>query len=236
MGRAKKSEPEQIDDPIEGMALPFDHNADLQIQADEARYHNLIALHLDADKRIGLKRAELKEITNNRKNIRRKLSDAGYLLELVDEQIADSTVPNRDLENREAIRTKIRKWKALPVGNSGQQANLDLTPQFVRGELQWEAEGLRLGVNGMDLEPPEGMPPEFFNALEKGWLEGQGRLAWAKTEEAADDARRAAAAEAANAPSPEPEPEFDPDTEARKLKNSDFMQPGPAEEPEAAAA
>lgn len=218
---------------------PADHNepvdtAALAVQADEARYHNLIALHPHHDKRIETKRAELKEITNERKNVRRKLSDAGYPLDIVDEQIADSTIPGRELDSREAMRTKVRRWKHLPVAGAD-QANLDFTPDFVRGELQYEADGIRAGVNGLDRDAPESVPPEFHNAYEKGWLEGQGRLAWAMQEEQADDARRKTAEEAA-AKAAEPEPEFDPDAEARKLKRSDFMDTSaPADEPEAAA-
>lgn len=201
---------------------------------DALLHHHLTKLRAHGPK-IEEALAAVKELRKGQgDDFRLAKNDLGYSRKELEEVLAD-TAPGRrvfSVVDREKKRFRLRKSAGVPVvGYEGQGDLFDHTlPMEARNEIEWESEGFLAGRRGDDPTPPADCDPRFHGAFTKGWHVGQAQNAplQAKAQEVLDRKKRTGSLEP-EAPPEEPDIHEQAAKDAKRLKNSDWMQPGPAE-------
>lgn len=164
----------------------------------------------------------------------------GYTRKYMMSLLEDSTSRLRNLLEEENRRAQDREALGLPV--FGVQADLfgegvAAMPDEARDEVHYEAEGYMRGRAGLLEVIPDGTPPRFHQAVQRGYEKGQ--QATQEDFVAAQELRQKRAtpvvAETADLAADEPDEQEVLDDKIRKLKRSGFMNTGADVEQPAAA-
>lgn len=207
--------------------LTDDEKSDLiAYYGDKIRKQNHVALQAKAD--YDAERDELKSLYAKVKGdllITRKDFEA---------LLAAGDMSEAEFRHAETKRANLFKLAGLPVG---QQIDMFAHAADTADEAaEAEANGKRAGLRGDDPSPPSTVSPILHPSWMKGWSEGQAELGARLIRGAELIAKRGLPAadaepENLNAEAEEEDP-GDPDVLRRKakaLKESGFMEPGPAE-------
>lgn len=117
-------------------------------------------------------KAELRELTAKKKEIRAAVQQCGVPLSVFDEALGDAEATRVDLKAKEKARDLIRE--AYGLVTLTQPDLLDNLPEAAKPGVYWEAQGYQDGIAGKFCEIPAGCPPEnepdyrrgFDNAME----------------------------------------------------------------------
>lgn len=128
--------------------------------------HNSIVAAEDALK------AELRDLTAKKKEIRAAVQQCGVPLSVFDEALADAEATRVDLKAKEKARDLLRE--AFGLVTLTQPDLLENLPEAAKPGVYWEAQGYQDGIAGKFCEVPAGCPPEnepdyrrgFDNAME----------------------------------------------------------------------
>ncbi len=206
-------------------------------QEEQAEREALFLSHLDAcrkaDAALATAMEPVKVVRKQRNVVRNLASKEGFPLKIIDEIIEKEAFTQKDLEGEAELSRWMHQMAGLPTG--GQAELFATTPAEIKDGLDWEADGYRAGMRGVEPKPPEGCPPRFHQEWMKGYHAGQERNAWALSEKGKIvDRRTDINTSQAVQLDPEPEDEFDADAEARKLKGAGFLDTTVDEQAEAA--
>lgn len=109
-----------------------------------------------------------------RKRNRNLAHTDGFILEELDNILADEQLPRSDVERREAMRSRMRGIANQPGGDLQQQ---DLFQRVADQTKMWEEHGYTCGLRGADQDPQvQGVPAELHQAWMAKYTEGQKRL------------------------------------------------------------
>lgn len=168
----------------------------------------------------------------------------GYTRKYLMTLLEDSTTRLRDLLAEENRRARDREALGLPVfgvqGDLFGEGAAAKMPEEARDEVHYEAEGYMRGRAGLLEVIPEGTPPRFHQAVQRGYDKGQQAtqedfLAGQALREAMATPDTAEEPAELNSEPDETAPEV-VEAKARKLRRSGFMdRSAPAEEQPAAA-
>jgi hypothetical protein len=153
--------------------------------------------HRLVDNRIEVVKATLKELMDERKEVRAGIELTGLPLALFDEAYSDARKSRVDLEEKERLRKDARDLFALP-SSPAEKPLLDGVPAAAREETYWDAMGYQAGKAGLDNTPPSGCPPERHQAYMKAWERAQTEIIMAmkRVDESADASTQTPPAEA----------------------------------------
>lgn len=216
------------------------------LSAEEHR--QLLTHHMS---KLRAKKAEIEELKSPLKEAQEEFTalvneakadlGKGYTRKYLTTLLEDSTTRLRNLLEEENRRARDREALGLPV--YGVQADLfgdaaAKMPDEARDEVHYEAEGYMRGRAGLLEIIPEGTPPRFHQAVQRGYEKGQ-----QATQEdflAAQELRQRRAtpeaSETADLSADEPDEEEVVEEKVRKLKRSGFMERSGAEADEHPAA
>lgn len=144
---------------------------------------DLFLIHLAQARKDNDELERAMEIVRAVKKIRKRNRNLahtdGFILEEMDNILADEQLPRSDVERREDMRARMRGVANQPGGVLLQQ---DLFQRVADQTKIWEEHGYTCGLRGADQDPQvQGVPAELHQAWMAKYGEGQKRLmdAWA---------------------------------------------------------
>jgi len=149
----------------------------------EALLHQSVADLRTANAAIERAQAAVKVAKKAAKIVRNAAKLRGFTLAILDEALKREGQGNaREQQAHEEERAFVFKALGLPVGLLHQSGDFDFGDPEKRDERYWGDEGYRRGVQGLDADLPEGIPPHFHQVFLLRHAAGADRLAWAQAE------------------------------------------------------
>lgn len=207
------------------------HNADVEDESNRVQFISIMNKLDAAEVEIEAARAVLKTKQGVRKQVIGLAKAAGipeWQLKARQEELARPSFEN---VANVAAENKQRRWLGIVTPEQMEMHLGGGTPEEVRDEHDWKAEGFKAGILNKAATLPEGIPERFVQpylqghelgrndyllTLAKNVPKPKGKTAQQVAEEAARDFKA-------------DNPEVDLDAAAKKLKNSDFMKTGAPE-------
>lgn len=143
---------------------------------------------------------------------------AGFSRKELEARLAEMGRPTHVIAAEEVRVSKHRRWLGVLNPDQTKMFTGNETPQEVRDEENWRADGYRAGLLGLIAKPRFECPERFVQAWLRGHETGSTDYREAEAQRANPPVREQAAADFA-----EDNPEVDVDEAARKLKKSGFM-------------
>lgn len=199
------------------------HNSDAADEADRVQLISIVSKLSAAEDEIARAKGPYDAAKAARKKIIGLGKAAGFQAKELEARLAEMMEDSREQEARLEREAKHRKWLGI-VRPDQPKLNLDgQTPEEVRDEAYWAAEGYKAGLRRLAATPPDGIPERFVQK----WLSERARGA----AEVPADHGEVSVAEQARKDFAEDNPDVDLDAEAKRLKESGFTDRG-APEPE----
>jgi hypothetical protein len=155
-----------------------------KVKRSAEEHRQLLTHHMS---KLRAKRAEIEELRAPLKDAQEEFTalvneakadlGKGYTRKYITTLLEDATTRLRNLLEEEERRARDREALGLPV--FGVQADLfataasTSTPDEAKDEVFYEAEGYMRGRNGLLQVIPDGTPPRFHQAVQRGFEKGQ---------------------------------------------------------------
>lgn len=202
--RLKPSVPEEKKTDVAAATAPVETQADRDARLRENLQTRLVGLRSNHNAVVAAEdalKAELRNLTAKKKEIRAAVQGCGIPLSVFDEALGDAESSRVDLVSKEKARDLLRE--AFGLVTLTQPDLLAGLPDAAKGGVYWEAEGYKDGISGKFCEVPTGCPPENHSDYRRGHANAM----------EANARGIKALSDAAAAPAPEDEPEGDAATE-----------------------
>lgn len=147
------------------------HNSDAAEEADRIQLISIISKLSAAEEEIERAKGPYDAAKAARKKIIGLGKAAGFQAKELEARMAEMVEDSREQEERIAREAKHRRWLGI-IRPDQPSLNLDgQTPEEVRDEAYWRAEGLKAGYRRLPATPPEGIPERFVQT----WLAERAR-------------------------------------------------------------
>lgn len=195
-------------------------------EAERVQLISFISRLADADAEIERAKGPLKAAQERRKSIINLAKAQKFTAKELESRMNEMKQSTKENAIQSAREARHRRWLGII---SEEQAKMHLggnTPEEARDEHDWEIEGYKAGLRNLPSSPPAECSPRFHQSFMRGHEMGFKSQLESLAQNAPKPPGVTAAEVAAQAAADfaEEHPEIDLDAEARKLKNSSFME------------
>lgn len=168
--RMKPSVPEEKKTPAAAASAPVETQADRDKKLRENLMARLVGLRSNHNGIVAAEdalKAELRELTAKKKEIRAAVHACGVPLSVFDEALGDASSSRVDLKAKEKARDLVRE--AYGLVTLTQPDLLEGLPEAAKGGVYWEAQGYQDGIAGKFSDVPEACAPENHSDYRRGF-------------------------------------------------------------------
>lgn len=168
--RMKPAMPPEKETAVSAASAPVETQADRDKKLRENLQARLVGLRSNHNAIVAAEdalKAELKDVTAKKKEIRAAVQGCGVPLSVFDEALGDAESSRVDLKAKEKARDLIRE--AYGLVTLSQPDLLENLPEAAKPGVYWESEGYKDGIAGKFSKVPEGCPPENHSDYRRGF-------------------------------------------------------------------
>lgn len=205
---------------------PAGDNSGAHEEAERVQLISIIGKLSAAEDAIEEAKAPLKAAQAARKKIIGLGKAAGFPAKVLERRLEEMKMGSREMAAVEVAERKQRRWLGIIEPDQAALMMGDQAPQEAKDEAHWRGEGLKAGLRKLAASPPPGIPERFVQAWLQERERGVGLASEAEAQswpDAVDGRPKATVGEQAAADFEADNPEVDVDAEAKRLKNSSFM-------------